>query len=296
MSEYQEWMRAVRKTGMALHIVPQSSRTPKLCEAAVRQDGQALVFVPSEMRTPELCDLAVRNDGRALFYVPPPLRTAALCEIAVRHNGRALEHVPTALVSFALCETAVRQDGQVLFYVPPDMRTPELCELAVRQDMENLAYVPEALQTPVRGQVLARDIGGDVLQAEGVRRGLLHDVHDSCGPPDTADLSEQIRKRVARIESEIAQLRTQLKGIDPVKIQLSPNVSIELGSLDDYDERVWVGRHGWGGTCVNYTAEGLILDVLPKDDPDAVHTASIPRDELEGDEQVQVQAPRAKDG
>lgn len=107
-------------------------------------------------------------------------------------------------------------------------------------------------------------------------------------------MSEQVRKRVARIESEIAQLRTQLKGIDPVQIQLSPNVSIELGSLDDFDERVWVGRHGWGGTCVNYTAEGLILDVLPKDDPDAVHTASIPRDEIEGD--ARAQAPRAKGG
>lgn len=58
MSEYQDWMQKVRKTGLALHIVPQSSRTPELCEAAVRQDGQALVYVPSEMRTPELCELA----------------------------------------------------------------------------------------------------------------------------------------------------------------------------------------------------------------------------------------------
>ena len=101
-----------------------------------------------------------------------------------------------------------------------------------------------------------------------------------------------ICQRVAHIESEITQLRAELEGMDPVQLQLSPNVTVELGSLKDYDERVWIGRHGWGGTCVNYTAEGLILDVLAQDDPDAVHTASIPRDEIEGDEDAQ--APRAR--
>jgi len=113
----------------------------------------------------------------------------------------------------------------------------------------------------------------------------------------TLDSSEQVRQRVASIESEISQLRASLTGMDPVQVQLSPNVTVELGSLDDFDERVWVGRAGWGGTCVNYTAEGLILDVLAQDDPDAVHTASIPRDELEGsDSDEEREAPSARPG
>lgn len=96
--------------------------------------------------------------------------------------------------------------------------------------------------------------------------------------------SDQVARRVGHIESEIEGLRGMLAGADPVQIRLSQHVDIELGSLADYDERVWVGRRGWGGTCVNYTDEGLIVDVLPQDDIDAVHTLSIPRDELESDD------------
>lgn len=95
---------------------------------------------------------------------------------------------------------------------------------------------------------------------------------------------DPVTRRAKAIEREIAGLRAMLDGRDPVQIALSTNVDIELGSLVDSDERVWVGRQGWGGTCVNYTAEGLILDVVPQDDIDPVHTASIPCDELQADD------------
>ncbi|HWS28314.1 MAG TPA: hypothetical protein VN259_17265 [Xanthomonadales bacterium] len=116
----------------------------------------------------------------------------------------------------------------------------------------------------------------------GAQRILEQKRQQESAPGEST--AERVVQRVAHIESEIEGLRGMLGGADPVLIRLSPNVDIELGSLADYDERVWVGRHGWGGTCVNYTAEGLIVDVLPQDDIDAVHTLSIPRDELESDD------------
>ncbi len=128
----------------------------------------------------------------------------------------------------------------------------------------------------------------------GAQRILEQKRQRESAPVESA--SDQVARRVAHIESEIEGLRGMLAGEDPVQIRLSPHVDIELGSLADYDERVWVGRRGWGGTCVNYTDEGLIVDVLPQDDIDAVHTASIPCEELQAnddDTPTQMSRPQA---
>jgi hypothetical protein len=83
------------------------------------------------------------------------------------------------------------------------------------------------------------------------------------------------------IERRIAELRRI--ALEPVSIRISAHVDIEVRPKSD-DDRVLVGRDGWGCTVVNYTSEGLILDVLPAESIDIIHTASIGRDELEHSE------------
>lgn len=125
--------------------------------------------------------------------------------------------------------------------------------------------------------ILLRHLERQLAQVREMPYELFREARKFRSSPDP------IGRRVKHIQLEIEGLRNMLEGMDPVDIQISPNITIELGSLADQDERVWVGRKDWGGTCVNYTEEGLILDVLPQDEIDSLHTVSIPKDELESD-------------
>lgn len=75
----------------------------------------------------------------------------------------------------------------------------------------------------------------------------------------------------------IAELREAI--IEPVEISITKHVSIEVRPLDD-DERINVCHDSLGWTTVNYTAEGVIVDVLPHEGVDPVHSAAIGFDEL----------------
>ncbi len=87
---------------------------------------------------------------------------------------------------------------------------------------------------------------------------------------------------VARIEADIALLRKVC--VDPMSIKISENIDIEVRHEED-DDRVLVGRTGWGHTVVNYTKEGLVLDVFGHEELAPVHTASIYADDLEPPEE-----------
>lgn len=86
---------------------------------------------------------------------------------------------------------------------------------------------------------------------------------------------------VARIEADIAQLRKVC--VDPMSIKIAECIDIEVRPGED-DDRVLVGRTGWGHTVVNYTKEGLILDVYGHEELDPIHTANIYADDLEPSE------------
>lgn len=81
-----------------------------------------------------------------------------------------------------------------------------------------------------------------------------------------------------QIEANIALLRSAT--LEPVSIAVSDKTDIELHP--GVDERVVVGRVGWGDTVVNYTSEGLILDVYPHAALEPVHTATISAEDLAG--------------
>lgn len=84
-----------------------------------------------------------------------------------------------------------------------------------------------------------------------------------------------------RIEADLAQLR--LVAEEPISIQLTDVIDMEVRPKDD-DDRVLVGRTGWGYTIVNYTSEGLIVDVIAQDELEPVHTAALLSSDLTQEE------------
>lgn len=80
---------------------------------------------------------------------------------------------------------------------------------------------------------------------------------------------EQLRLTVGE---QIAQLRSMAE--EPFLLPVSGGLDIELRPSNE-DQRVSICKRGQGYTCVNYTNEGLILDVFPNEDLEPVHTASI---------------------
>lgn len=80
-------------------------------------------------------------------------------------------------------------------------------------------------------------------------------------------------------ELALSRLRDALE--EPVLVKYSQHVSLEIRpSSEKGVELVQVCREGWGWTCVNYTSEGLILDVFNDTSIESIHTAAIPMDEL----------------
>lgn len=94
------------------------------------------------------------------------------------------------------------------------------------------------------------------------------------GQPMPTDL----KAVVARIEADIALLRMTCD--EPISIKLSDKIDIEIRPAQD-DDRVLVGRSDWGFTVVNYTTEGLILDVIAEGDTASLHMVNFHRSDLE---------------
>lgn len=86
---------------------------------------------------------------------------------------------------------------------------------------------------------------------------------------------------VGVIESAIAKLRNT--AVDPVSIAWTEQIDLEIRPIGD-DERVLIGREGWGCTIVNYTPEGLALDVIAQGKLDAIHSLAIPCSDLTEDD------------
>ena len=83
---------------------------------------------------------------------------------------------------------------------------------------------------------------------------------------------------VARIEADIALLRQACN--EPISIKLSEKIDIEVRPANE-DDRVLVGRSDWGYTVVNYTTEGLILDVIAEGDIESLHMVNFHGRDLE---------------
>ena len=87
---------------------------------------------------------------------------------------------------------------------------------------------------------------------------------------------------IARLKQEITEKIAHLREIadEPVDIPYGLFVSFEVRPIAEGD-RLNVYRDAWGCTSVNYTGEGLILDVCSEFELNPIHTASIFAEDLE---------------
>lgn len=83
---------------------------------------------------------------------------------------------------------------------------------------------------------------------------------------------------IAEIESLINKLRSEKE--QPFAIRLSNEIIVELSPFN-YDERVVVEHKTMGSTTVNYTEEGVVVDIYDVDAIDPVQSIAIHRDDLE---------------
>lgn len=96
----------------------------------------------------------------------------------------------------------------------------------------------------------------------------------SVQPP--ASTAAQHADETGRLVGAIHAAMTRLRQIaqEPVSVPLWGKVDMEVRPGND-DDRVLIGREGWGFTTVNYTSEGVIVDVVGEFDVSPMHTASI---------------------
>lgn len=74
----------------------------------------------------------------------------------------------------------------------------------------------------------------------------------------------------------VAEARANID--EPLAIKVAPDVYVEIRPLED-DCRVSVMKAGHGFTCVNYTHEGLIVDVFDEG-ADEVNTLALLNEDL----------------
>lgn len=86
---------------------------------------------------------------------------------------------------------------------------------------------------------------------------------------------------IAEANACIKALREQ--AIEPFTLNVSEDIDIEIRPAGEGD-RVTVGRAGWGDAIVNFTNEGLILDVYGAGEPmEPLHTTCIERSDFQGE-------------
>lgn len=94
---------------------------------------------------------------------------------------------------------------------------------------------------------------------------------------------EQLR---AEVEAGLAEL---LRRIDePMSINYGDKVYLEVCPPKHYGERVNVCHRELGWTCINYTSEGLILDVFNQQDHESLQSYAFDRDDLMAHEEAEI--------
>lgn len=104
--------------------------------------------------------------------------------------------------------------------------------------------------------------------------GIIATMSSAQADQDDATSIEQLRAAVEAGLRELIQRCTT-----PVNVRYLDKVSLEICPLD-YGSRVTVCHDEFGGACVNYTEEGLILDVLGHQGDEPLHSATFFADDL----------------
>lgn len=119
------------------------------CFAAVLSYAIRLILIPEHSRTYKLCHAAVNTSGAILQYVPDELRTHEICLSAISNYGDAIEYVPDELMSEEFCWIAANKRCSLRF-IPERFRTLEIC-LKIVYDVNDyhMPHVPNELKEEV---------------------------------------------------------------------------------------------------------------------------------------------------
>ncbi|WP_137887689.1 hypothetical protein [Pseudomonas sp. 2FE] len=119
------------------------------------------------------------------------------------------------------------------------------------------------------------------FEGDGVQEGIgemLAAVRSAIAEVETdmakAESVEQLR---AEVEAGIRKLRSMID--EPVTIDYEENIYLEVAPAVQ-DSRINVCHRQYGWTCVNYTGEGVIVDVFDAKNIDAQATVSLHRNDL----------------
>lgn len=88
---------------------------------------------------------------------------------------------------------------------------------------------------------------------------------------------QSLASKIAAINMAILELRSE--AVEPFSLRINDVIDVELHPAKE-SNRVLVGRAGMGRTVVNYTDEGVIVDVFGEDEIDPVHTVAIHSSDL----------------
>lgn len=107
---------------------------------------------------------------------------------------------------------------------------------------------------------------------------VVAQIGGSASGPGQQGLSHDVQAIADRIAADIALLRSVC--IEPVSIKFGTDIDVEVRPAGD-DDRVLVGRQNWGYTRVNYTPDGLVLDVYAEGELNAAHAVRLEARDLE---------------
>lgn len=113
--------------------------------------------------------------------------------------------------------------------------------------------------------------GALTLALNVLRRAGKHEVADALEATAQRESGPE-KELIEEINRLVQQARSQVK--DPFSIRIDSDVDVEIRPAAE-GSRVYVGRNGWGFTAVNYSSEGLVLDVFAEEDHEPTHTACI---------------------
>lgn len=113
-----------------------------------------------------------------------------------------------------------------------------------------------------------------LLDAQDADAASTAEAHASTGTDGEAQTIEQLR---ASVEGGLRELMQRCK--EPVTLRYHGKVALEV-CPHDYGSRVSICHDELGWTCVNYTHEGLIVDVFDQEGDESIHSASFLLDDL----------------
>lgn len=247
-------------------------------------DGESACFKGTDI------DVSVLEDAAdslsffpAAFHFTTPVREPSPGMVTVTIKGGMVQELrsnwPGLGVHVCDLDTIDSSDGAQRLAQCKAMAPFEVEEITLPLEPQSPAapYTGKLLEVLQGAESFIAGFEGDELQegVEGVLSGLraaIADIQIDCGQAPSAE------NLLARVSRDMQQLRELIE--EPQVLNYSEKVYLEVAPAA-HDQRVNVCHREMGWTTVNYTAEGLIVDVFNAgNDPEPISELGFHYDDL----------------